>query len=197
MMPALRSYAFPHEVLTEGRLADALDKERVGTIRAVVEGRARSGSAGISFGYQAPWADPAPEYRESVDLLLSQAVLEHVDDLPSTYEALARWVRPGGVMSHQIDFRSHGMSDKWDGHRRYGDRRWRVARGRRPYLLNRQPLSAHLELLQSTGFIVVEQDVASMPSSYRQNELARRFRALSPADMTAAAAYLLSVRSAA
>ena len=41
--------------------------------------------------------------KESVDMIYSQAVLEHVDELPGVYGAMRRWLQANGVMSHQID----------------------------------------------------------------------------------------------
>lgn len=45
----------------------------------------------------------------SVDLIWSQAVLEHVRlaDLDATIAELRRVLRPGGLMSHEVDFRDH------------------------------------------------------------------------------------------
>jgi SAM-dependent methyltransferase len=43
----------------------------------------------------------------SFDLVLSNAVLEHVLDLPAVCRELARVTRIGGLNSHQIDFRWH------------------------------------------------------------------------------------------
>jgi SAM-dependent methyltransferase len=41
------------------------------------------------------------------DVIISNAVLEHVSDLPSVCRMLAGLTKPGGVNSHQIDFRDH------------------------------------------------------------------------------------------
>jgi hypothetical protein len=78
----------------------------------------------------------------------SQAVLEHVDELASTYQELYRWLKPGGFMSHEIDFRCHRTARKWNGHWAYSDSAWKLIRGVWPYLLSRQPHSTHIELLQ-------------------------------------------------
>jgi SAM-dependent methyltransferase len=56
-------------------------------------------------------AEPAEDLRSiadrSFDVVLSTAVLEHVFDLPAAIRELARVTVPGGVNSHQIDFRDH------------------------------------------------------------------------------------------
>lgn len=48
---------------------------------------------------------PSPD--GSFDIVLSNAVLEHVVDLPSACAALFRVTSPGGLNSHQVDFRDH------------------------------------------------------------------------------------------
>ena len=44
---------------------------------------------------------------QQFDLIISNAVLEHVSDLPLACSALACLTRIGGINSHQIDFRDH------------------------------------------------------------------------------------------
>jgi SAM-dependent methyltransferase len=46
---------------------------------------------------------------ETVDLVMSRAVLEHVNDLDATFEDMWRAMRPGAVSIHQVDLRSHGL----------------------------------------------------------------------------------------
>jgi SAM-dependent methyltransferase len=43
----------------------------------------------------------------SMDLVLSNAVLEHVRDMKSVAREMARITRPGGVQAHQVDCRYH------------------------------------------------------------------------------------------
>jgi SAM-dependent methyltransferase len=47
---------------------------------------------------------------KSVDLVLSNAALEHVDDLAAVCRELYRVTKPNGVNSHQVDFRDHRNS---------------------------------------------------------------------------------------
>jgi hypothetical protein len=44
-----------------------------------------------------------------IDLVISRAVLEHVDDLPATFHDMVRAMRPGAVSIHQVDLKSHGL----------------------------------------------------------------------------------------
>src|SRR5579859_3313039 len=48
----------------------------------------------------------------SIDFVLSNAVLEHVDDLSRVAPELARLTRVGGIHAHQVDFRDHGNFDR-------------------------------------------------------------------------------------
>jgi SAM-dependent methyltransferase len=49
------------------------------------------------------------ELRSEVDLVLSRAVLEHVDDLPGTFKDMVRAMRPDSLAVHLVDLRSHGL----------------------------------------------------------------------------------------
>lgn len=45
----------------------------------------------------------------AADVVLSRAVLEHVDDLPATCRDIATVLAPGGVSVHKVDLKSHGL----------------------------------------------------------------------------------------
>lgn len=47
--------------------------------------------------------------RGAYDLILSRAVLEHVDNLAGTVADIAAALKPGGVTIHEVDLRSHGL----------------------------------------------------------------------------------------
>jgi hypothetical protein len=177
LKPVLSDYAFQASVLTEGRLAG---------IRRPVPASA--------ITYISPWEriDALPP--DSVDWVISQAVLEHVDNLDLVYAALASWVRPGGVMSHQIDFKCHGTAGTWNGHWTYADLTWRLIRGRRPYLINRQPLSTHLRLLEQNGFEVRCVQRVTTPNELKRSQLAPRFRDLDDEDLRTSGGYVLAVK---
>ncbi|MGK2953837.1 MAG: class I SAM-dependent methyltransferase [Thiobacillus sp.] len=44
-----------------------------------------------------------------VDLVISRAVLEHVNDLPATFRDMYAALKPGGIAIHQVDLKSHGL----------------------------------------------------------------------------------------
>jgi SAM-dependent methyltransferase len=128
----------------------------------------------------------------SVDLIFSQAVLEHVDDLETVYRSCSEWLRPGGLMSHQIDFKSHGTSREWNGHWAYPVLVWRLIRGNRRYLINRKPCGAHIRAIEKAGFEIVSEERVRCYSRLKRAQLAGALREITPDDLTTAGVFLVA-----
>jgi hypothetical protein len=47
--------------------------------------------------------------RDRIDLVISRAVLEHVDDLPALFVDMVAAMRDGALAAHLVDLRSHGL----------------------------------------------------------------------------------------
>jgi hypothetical protein len=186
--PRLDSYEFPSDILTEARLARTLAPRRLDLIRRAVAGQSVTNRE-ITIAYMAPWDDDAVIRPGEVDMVLSQAVLEHVEHVPETYKALRRWISPRGFMSHSIDFKSHGVAREWNGHWTIPAALWRVVRGNRPYLLNRLPLSRHVAAIKDARFAVVRSFVREMDPLPRV-ELAPDFTYLTDTDLSASGVFV-------
>lgn len=172
--PFLDSYEFPSHILSEEHLKSALDERRLGMIRGVLSGNGQDDE--ISIRYFVPWYNKDTVLPGTVDLIYSQAVLEYVDDLPEVYGALFRWLKPGGWMSHQIDFKSHGITEPWNGHWAFSEAQWRVLKGNRPYFLNREPCSTHIDQHTKSGFkIACVQKLMNASESDRPLEIPKHF----------------------
>jgi SAM-dependent methyltransferase len=142
---------FPSRILTEEVLQRSLTPQRLHAIReAILHGRASNGKVNVQYYNSEMESSRVP--RESADLVISHSVLEHVDDLDSAFHGFAICLRPGGWMSHQVDLTSHDLTRKWNGHWALSELLWKIIRGKRPYLINRQPCSRYLELLEKHGF---------------------------------------------
>jgi hypothetical protein len=189
----LDSYAFPHELIPEERLSASLDPARLEVVRALVAGTAGDSADGLTIRYEPAWTDISSVAHGAVQMICSQAVLEHVDALDMAYVAMRRWLAPGGLMSHQIDFTSHGTARVWNGHWTFSDREWRLVRGRRPWFLNRQPLSTHIELMRAHGFQVTEVLRRFGPSELGRERLAPRFAHLDDEDLESAGAFVQAI----
>ncbi|HEY4184417.1 MAG TPA: methyltransferase domain-containing protein [Polyangia bacterium] len=189
--PNLKSYAFPRHILTDALLAEALVDARLARIRHAVQ---HQNAPGAMVDYRTRWFDEASIERDSIDLVLSQAVLEHVDQLAGAYRAMGLWLKPGGLLSHEVDFRCHNTAHEWNGHWQYSDRTWRVIRGKRSYLLNREPYSRHLQLLAENGFDLVGGSKDQRTSRLTKADLAPRFRQIAADDLTTSTAHLQAVK---
>jgi len=178
VQPKLANYDFPHDLLTDARLAESLNDERIAAVELAIDGKASR----VSLEYQVPWDARDLQHGAHLDLLYSQAVLEHVEDLEGTHRTLARFMRAGGVAIHAIDFRSHRITPGWDGHLQYSPTLWRLVKGRRPYLLNRKAPGEHLAALASAGFEVLAQIRTWSEPTIALNERAAAFRNWSDED---------------
>lgn len=180
---------FPSHILSDKLLEQSLADRRVAAIRRALEGRGSS-SDEVTIKYIVPWSHSEIVEKGSVDVILSHAVLEYVVDLEATYRGLYMWLRPQGMMTHQIDFTSVGLSKTWNGYRAYSELYWRLLRGRRPYPLNRQPPSVHIELMVENGFNVVCDLRTYRTDGLRRSNLSRKWNSISDDDLTCSGAFI-------
>jgi len=160
-------------------------EKRVQSIRKDIITRARC------VKIAAPWTDQVTIEPASVDWIISQSVLEHVDDLAGAYAAMAQWLRPGGIASHLIDFQSHGMTSEWNAHWAIDDRVWHIMRGRRPYLLNRLPYAAHLAIAAEWGFTPIMEMKNKRFDGLIPADFAPRFRKIGDEDARTAMVFVI------
>ena len=191
IFPFIDDDSFPVQQLPDSLLNRTLDETRLATIRSDLVSR---GSTFIRVR-------PSPELgnvslEEPADVIISESVLEHVDDLKSTYGALARWLRPNGAMVHLIDYSSHNLSNQWNGHWQCSPFLWSVVRGRRQYLINRMPHQGHLDLLEANGLKVVGADLLRRVDGLTREQFSPEFRNMSYRDSTIALAAVTAMRAA-
>lgn len=193
IVPELESYKFPGDILSDHLLEQTLAPERLDRIRAGL----RSGvlrDHDLSLCYVVPWYDDSVVESDSVSLAFSQAVLEHVDDLEQTYKSLAHWLTADGVMSHTIGLTDHGLTSAWNGHYAIPELLWKIIRGRRAYLINRQPLSAHITLMEKHGFTPTYVQPRFRTDGLSREAFAPIFRDMSDEDAKTEAALVQAVR---
>jgi len=190
--PLLESYEFPHHILTDDRLQQSLRNERIDAIRNALANLSNSSKNDIEIRYFVPWYDSNVINKESIDMIFSQAVLEHVEALPETYKALYQWLKPDGFMSHQIDFGCHGLAKHWNGHWGYPDFMWKLVKGKRPFLLNREPYSTHNRLLRESGFETIHEIKITDKPRITKNTLSYRLRNMSSDDSVTRGVYILA-----
>lgn len=188
--PKLDLYSFPEKILTEKVLIKSLDARRVKAIRKELMNPDDPSNKFIT--YQVPWHDSSIIEKQTVDLIISQAVLEHIDDLDGAYRTMILWLNDGGLISHSIDFKCHGMTKSWNGHWSLSKAEWGCIRGGRIYAINRQPLSVHMSFLDKYGFNVLDKQIKNMTGGISRKDVASEFRHLSDEDMNTSGVYIIA-----
>jgi len=196
--PRLPSYAFPRKMFADdGPRVIRTDHERVQSIRAALVNRQTLLYDDVPIGFQVGWDSRAVDPC-SVDLVITQNVLQEIahdaphSKLTDTFVAMAKWLKRGGVMSHQIDLSFPGGAE-WNDHWRHSDAAWRVARGIRSAFANRVPLSEYLELCRANGFDVVSVKRETKDGIARE-KAAPKFRDLPEDDFHTPSAHVVAVK---
>ena len=152
--PKLKNYDFPTHILSDDYLANHLAKERIVKIRDAIMSKTNKD---ITIKYIVPWDNKLSIVPETIDLIFSQAVMEHVIDVYDSYKIMYSWLKYGGFMSHEIDYTAHETHDKWYGHWTYPNWLWKIILNGRSYAINRYPNSYHIKLLIDNGFKILFQ----------------------------------------
>jgi len=173
--PRLPSYEFPSDLID----TEALPARIEGVRSALRRGLHNN----MEVSYKAPWTSAADVEADLLDLVFSQGVLKCVNDLEATYRAMFAWLKPGGYCSHSTGCAAVHFSPYWNGHWAYSDLEWRLVRGRREWLPNRLPLSAHLGFARQAGFEVLQVDTQYGSGGLAAEELSPRFKHLAADDL--------------
>jgi SAM-dependent methyltransferase len=132
---------------------------------------------------------PVPDAKHRTDIVISHAVLEHVDDPAAILDCCYTWLKPDGVTYHWIDLRDHNLQFRYPFEMlTFSDRtwqRWFDLRG--GFHLNRWCVSDYSAAACKAGFI----EVGYTPTRSDEIELAKiiprlhgRFRDI-PVDLLA------------
>lgn len=193
---------FPHDALTDKRLSFCLNEDRLNSLRKKIESMNfnKNHVSDSTINYISSWQESLNIEKESADLIYSFGVLQSVDDLESTYRIMYEWMKKNAVMIHSMDFRNLGLAQQWNGHWQYSDFTWKLIRGNRPYLLNREPLSTHVNLLKKTGFSIVE--IIKKETFYsdehigsiERKQLAPKFQNMSDEDFRTTSAIIIATK---
>jgi hypothetical protein len=183
---------FPSHVLTPQRLQATLAPERLNRLQDAVSALS-SHSPHPAIRYHM-WNGRNGLGEAQVDLVFSHVVMNEIQDLDFAYERCSRWLRPGGWMSHHIDFSSLDTTPEWNGHRRYGELTWKLIAGRRPYFVNRETLGTHLGLMERKGFEIVEVIRGRRDDGLTREEHAPRWRSRPDDDLTTRTAFVIARR---
>ena len=196
-LPKLSSYVFPSSILTEELLEHSLSETRLEKIRTLVKlfeaGDVTPKVDELKIVYLVPWnsEDNIRKYKQSLDLIVSFAAMEHVDDVKRVYTDQWQLLKSDGVITHAIDFKCHHTAGLWNGHWTYTDWVWRIIRGRCAYLINRWPHSWHIRALD--GIFSIIHDVSyTGESTISHTDLAPRFRNITESDLITRTVFIIA-----
>ncbi len=195
-MPTLASYVFPSDILSEEVLAETLNPERLDDIRRLVKKFTAGEHAeenGLLIKYLVPWTreDVLAANTGRLDLLVSFAAMEHVDNVEEIYQAQQRLLSTGGIIAHAIDYKCHHTAGLWNGHWTYSELMWKVVRGRCVYLINRWPHSWHWREIKK-HFDFCYEIVRTGENFLSRADLAKRFTDITDTDLVTRVAFLVA-----
>ena len=198
LYPRVAERGFPASALASLGLVPDISDDRVNSIRRAILDSNGSSPTDPVLRYLCPWPTASLE-PGSVDLIVTQAVLQDMDHWTGTdalsiaFEAMARWLKPGGAMSHQVNL-AFPDTEHWNQHWAYGELAWKIIRGRRPYYVNRVPASEYLRLCERHHFEVVAVRPVVADGGVPRAKLPRRFRNLPATDYSTRAVHFVAVR---
>ena len=188
--PYLNSRRFPEFILPDSHLNTVLSEGRLLEIKDKLRMREFKNNNGISIYYIAPYSKMNLIEDGTVDMIFSHAVLEHVDNLEIVYKGLGSALKKDGFSTHQIDFRSHNTAKEWNGYWKYSDAVWKLIRGKKSYLINRQPYSKHLEYIKSSGLGLIFEEKIYDYDGIARDKLAGRWTHLADDDISCKDAFI-------
>ena len=96
---------------------------------------------------------------EMVDIVFSNAVLEHVHDVGKAISEISRVTKKGGMGIHEIDLRDHFFQSTPLRLLQYPDWLWNLMGWYRPGYTNRLRFSDFLSLFNSVGFLEKKMEI--------------------------------------
>lgn len=127
----------------------AIDDYNIFRVRKELERFLRNEKSKLFFKHD--WKDVQSNY---FDVIISRAVMEHVNNPKMIYPEIFRGLKKNGLMIHDIELHSHALSKKIDGHLHLNKFIWKLIVGKRPYLLNRLESSQHLDIIKKKFDII-------------------------------------------
>jgi hypothetical protein len=167
--PRLDIYDFPEKILTEDLIQSNLNEYRLNQIQEELQNIQKDENTILR--YIAPWNTSCEIPPNSIDMIYSQAVMEHVGDPENVYKLMYLWLKPGGIISHEIDFKCHNTAIQWNGHWCYSDQMWKLIKGKSIYLINRFPHSFHVKEINLSGFKIICDNYDIIESNLKKSQI--------------------------
>ncbi|MEH6537226.1 MAG: class I SAM-dependent methyltransferase [Psychroserpens sp.] len=181
-----KSMSFPDHILNKDHLDKCLSENRLIQIREELEHPNNLNNKFIRSII--PWNSADVIEDNTVDFIFSHTVLQHLDDLSDSYNTMSKWLKKGGCLSHTIDLRSLNRTKLWNGHWTLSKLEWKIVTGG-VSLINREPLSTHLQLLEANGFEIKYQKSVLSDNTLSVEDLSDDYKHLDQRDLTTSGYY--------
>lgn len=189
----LNSDGFPSNILTDEILKKSLDENRIKKIKNIITKKDLSNDD-LIVKYIIPWDKKYSSVIKKADFLFSHSVMEHVDDIEHAYSIFFDILKNKGTMSHQIDFKSHGFSDIWNGYWCIGPDEWREICSNKTYTINRVPFSKHIHYIGESGFLKINFIVRKDNNIIKKDMLSTEYKNLTEADLSCSGIFIQSIK---
>jgi hypothetical protein len=190
--PLLENYSFPSWILTDEILSKSLSEDRINRLRFILQDKNQDSNNELVIKYIVPWAETNDF--PFVDLVFSQAVLQHIENIEDFFKTTSKMLLTGGFSSHEINFSSHGETWEWNGHWAINDKKWKKMKRNIGYSINREPLSRYLKYFNDFNFTVVEkipyQNVSDI--SINRNKLIQKYINITEADISTSSCFIIA-----
>lgn len=177
---------FPSKILSNTHLSNSLKADRLQSIRKELFDPFNPNNTYIVS--LIPWEKTDVIQENTVDYIISLTVLQHIDNLPFAYESMHRWLKKGGFVSHKIDFKSMNRTKIWNEHWTLSESEWDFVTGQ-SFVINREPLSSHLKLLETNDFKILNDVRDSSKNEFERKDLDDKFKHLDYKDLTTSGYY--------
>ncbi|MHC1775894.1 MAG: hypothetical protein AB9834_10825 [Lentimicrobium sp.] len=193
LQPIMENNSFPSLIITDDLLVQTMDKKRIQHIRE--ELMDPDNADNFMIRYKVPWYDKAIIEPSSQDFIFSHVVIQHIDDIENTFSTMNYWLKPGGYVSHLIDYKSLGFTTRWNGHWTFTDWEWCRMVGGRKFSQNRLPHSSYIQLFKEYNFNILFLKIFNKQNKLTRNQLAKKYRSLSEDDLNTSDAYILAQKA--
>jgi hypothetical protein len=183
---------FPARLLPRAQLDALLQEDRLERLRRGVARFADGTEIDGALRYAAPWDEQRLDCAGDAGLVLSHAVLQHVTSVKDTFASIARLLCPGGYSTHQVSFDSHGITGEWNGHWACPQWAWKLALGRKDFLINRLPHSGMVGEIRASGLEVVADLTRHDPAGIDRSSLDPDWSWISEADLFSREAFIVA-----
>ncbi len=190
LQPVMENYAFPSHIITDAILQRSMDKHRIQQIREELMNPDNENN--LMVRSKVPWHDKGIIKPESQDFIFSHVVIQHIEDIENAFSNMKYWLKPGGFLSHLIDYKSLGFTSRWNGHWTFSDWEWRLMVGGRKFSQNKLPHSSYIQLFKEYNFNILFLIINKKPNTLSKKRLAKKFRSLSDEDLNICESYFVA-----